>query len=351
MSEEFPQEEQLQMQEGVDSVVGAEQAPIADVHESELTHIPVHTEDEDQAAGSDPAHDAEIEERLNDLRERGRVGVLTEGTERPDTSDRIKNSDHDPEAVALVNKRYDKYSYNVNQRPSVREIYDLRDEDREDVFFGGERAQENFERNLKNHHEDLKRNQQGLEISRGDILEMYARNPEKYKGMSVEEFVEQGDKYLRDVEKLSRKDYACRISELLIKATGETDQGSPKKTAEFINKAMLKLRSTYFESESRTLIATIKGFDENTVEGVDDRNKRIDKIWNSIRAGHDLVTGSDFIGDNWDTPPSVKAKEMSEHIRQATANWREEYQKAKAEFEEKWGVKPEKSEEPERAEA
>ena len=110
MGEDFPQEERPLVEEVVDQAALVEQDSLAHISESELTHIPVHTEDETQAeeeaadGSADPANDTELEERLNDLRERGRVGVLTEGTERNDTTDRLKNSDNDPEAIALVNK-------------------------------------------------------------------------------------------------------------------------------------------------------------------------------------------------------------------------------------------------------
>lgn len=402
--------------------------PVQPAEMQEDTHHGV----SDQVADDDStAISPETEARIEELRKRGRVGVLTEGTERPDTSHRMKNSDYDPDVIAAVNKaarlqdqQDDEYikrksGGRVTPKPKIRdqfvratdgkldEITGKRDTDgglreyfedpegweagqraylKDSEGFGDERTERHietrkdiFDRSLRDigekwddrrsewlerNYEALKDRQRGEDGYRGDLLDLYARNPEKYKSMSTEEFVAVGKEFRSDSRGTSRlaslesfgKSLEEKLPQLVEDASSITD---------FCSKMDEVLNSIRWDLERQGNWEDLYGFIE-AVEGketpdrdtlpddnkTDEQKEAIRAYRRGVKARRDtedrLYTASvhgyfrpdDFVSD-LDQSPREQMKEAVERAKKITDQWVEDGQKARAKFDEKWGKAPE----------
>lgn len=429
MAEEAPKPPEIDPEQ-VAQAAALENAPVPEspaVLPIEIQEVADH-DTAAQPADDPVARDSETEARIQELRNRGRVGVLTEGTERPDTSNRLKKSEHDPEAIAAVNKANRLLQqqrtvhlegqgrdtrlgigqtfktatahklntvageYSDSPHPEVKEYFEdpegwetrVRDQlkangnsdewineylDDEKSNFDrqlariGERYDSSRDAWLQDKYEDLESQTRIQDKFRGDLLDLYARDPEKYKAMSTEEFVTQGREFRSTSWETAKRatmeswgsslseslpklvenassiyDFRGTMNTLINKLRNQMDKKgiSPEELISFVE-ALEGKEAPYSQiPEDR---ADLPAYDK----AYDDRLDTERRIRNSYQHGYFNI--DDFAKD-LDRSPREQMKEAVERAKVVTDRWVEAGKKARQEFEEKWGAEPQ-GEEPE----
>lgn len=431
MADSAPKPEELPVTAQIDPSQVAEAAALEDQHDAEDSSVlPIEiqevTEPDTSARIVDnPVRDDETEARIQELRNRGRVGVLTEGTERPDASHRMKNTDHDPDAIAAANKanrqaqqeraehigdrrkptvgetfkratniKLDTVAgkYNDSPVPDVKAYFedpagweeklrsDLRDRGRSDEQIEGriEDLKSIYDRELarigeksdemrddwlqeKYLHLDVQTRDQ--DAFRGDLLDLYARDPEKYKAMSTEEFVAEGREFRRSSWETSARatlqSLGSALNETLPKLVEDAsslDLFCREMNKQFNDLLLRIVRQDIDVEELYSFVEAIEGKEgpypqipEDPADGaayekaLDDRYNTIDRA--EYASMHGYFTVNDFVKD-LDRSPREQMKEAVERAKVVTDRWVEAGKKAREEFETKWGKAP-NSEEPE----
>lgn len=394
----------------------------------------------DQVVDDTAALDSETEARIQELRDRGRVGVLTEGTERRtiDYIGRMDNSEHDPDAIAAVNKanrlsqqqlaehlvrqgrddprlrigknfedatnwkldevarevdpnnRRDRRSHDLKEYFEDPEGWETRLRERfkdngksderieEDIELRkgsldseleriGEKGDETREYWLQRDYERLKAKTSGQDQYRGDLLNLYARDPEKYKAMATEEFVAEGRKFRDDGQETSRlarlesfgKSLEQRLPEFVEDASSLAD--FCEEMSKIVSSLQrLRGRGDFHPEELFSFVEAIEGKEipgEDTLpedsktpeqkEAVRAYNRgqkaRQDTEYRLSYGRHGYFSADDFPLD-LDRPPREQMREAVERIKSFTNNWITDGQKAREEFDKKWGKAPEDKE-------
>lgn len=375
----------------------------------------------DQVADDSVALDSETEARLEELRNRGRVGVLTEGTERPDTSGRMKNSDHDPEAIATVNKanrltRQKREEHadgfyaprahagETFRRTTDRKLNAIAEDDNLKKSFEDPVA---WEAGLRSGLEDLGHSDDAIESDidrmktvrdrnlerieeeadswradllqdgyntlrgettrqdqyRGDLLDLYARNPEKYKVMLTEEFVAEGRRFKDDSQETSRlamlESVGTALEKKLAKLVEDTTDLDHFCTE--INRIVSGVHASMNngqldEEDAFGLVEAFEGVEVPGRETLPDSDDTPEQraATEAFYAGQDIREGtkrrlfgrtngyfsaSDFVKD-LERSPREQMKEAVDRANVYFDKWIEEGQKAREEFDENWGDQP-----------
>lgn len=381
----------------------------------------------DQAANDSSTMDSQTEARIQELRDRGRVGVLTEGTERPDTSERMKNSDHDPDAIAAVNKAsratvvrnedgtinrpftmrgayeyagerranniagyvdngYDEKvklfeenpeEWEAKERTRLEEKYPDDPVEVEDILSGMrgriERIvleddkiyREVLEREKESFGKALEQETKVQDAYRGDMLDLYARDPEKYKAMTTEEFVAEGRRFkensLDTAEAEARKAWGDWFAEHAPEMV--EDASNIGEFADQLNKMVLRLLNS--DGVSRADIYNfVESIEDKEVPEIDTvpkdgtkeerkeafiayqrgQDTRADTVNRLYSAGMHGYFKSAHLVPDLDRPPREQMREAVERAKKITGQWVEAGNKARADFEEKWGKAPEDKE-------
>ncbi len=302
----------------------------------------------------------EAEARIEELRNRGRIGVLTEGTERRavDYTGRMKNSEHDPDAIAAVNK-----ANRLNQQ-KLAERRRRMGATQEGI---GEKWDARRDGSARYDHEAVRELQQQQDGFRGDLLDLYARDPEKYKIIPTEEFVAQGREFKKSSWETSRLAYLEssgkwleeKLPQLVEDASSITDFCS--KMDVVLNEIRWQLERQGDKEALYGFIEAVEGKEIPDMDTLPDDNKTDEQI-EAIRAYnrgkkarrdtedrlymaslHGYFRPDDFVSD-LDRSPREQMKEAVERAMNITDQWVEAGQKARTDFEEKWGKAPESTE-------
>lgn len=163
-------------------------------------------DDENWQEYYDTRNSLKMRNRLEYLKERGRVGVLAEGTPRPNTDKRIHNFAedesgervHDPEAIRLASGIAKKEADNLKELSGLRGNLIADNEARTNNYYPNElrypngetpdRLGNNLARSERAVDKARDRFQDRVEDARRIALEIFERNPDRYRGMSQEEF-------------------------------------------------------------------------------------------------------------------------------------------------------------------
>ncbi|HEX9595097.1 MAG TPA: hypothetical protein VF996_03135 [Candidatus Saccharimonadales bacterium] len=162
---------------------------------------------------------------LRNLKEQGRYGVQHEGTPRSSQEDFVRNSGLTPEEIKLISgtvreKTAEKKQEHMNDRAHMipkserrgtgiidpAELVSSREAGQLDVD-RGEKADKEYRRILieqKRHDGASEHYKESIQKIRTTAHSLFERNPEKYSGISVQEFVEEFDDYSEHMERAER---------------------------------------------------------------------------------------------------------------------------------------------------
>ena len=388
-----------------------------------------------QAVDDSTVMSPEVEARIQGLRDRGRINVLSdEGVMRPAvTATQINNSEHDPDAIAVVNKanrltrqteaeRRRQNGYNdiggrigrSYKEATERKLDEIENETEDDYEAGlkdyfndpeaweaglrkdwqgegmsDDRIEDIIESSKsrndwlleqigkkwdKRRGEWIKRDLEVLEAEkvrqeqyRGDLLNLYARNPEKYKAMSTEEFVAEGHKFREDGWETSRlarlESFGKSLEEKLPKLIeGASSVASVCDELNSIVRSLQRLRGGG-NLDPEELFGFVEAMEGKKIPSLDTvpedkdapgRKEAIKAYANGQKARqdteyklsygrHGYFRDTDLVPD-LDRSPREQMKEAVERTKVFTNKWISDGQKAREEFDKKWGKAPEDKE-------
>lgn len=322
--------------------------------------------------------------RLRALEERGRYGVQSEGNERKPTPDiGIKNSEMTPEEERMVHaatRELLKDDIGAIQKKSKERIaspsYWEMSSDARKVDISGERDR---------HTEDRIRLQEQIRTIRNAAHEMYERDPERYKNMSVHEFLGKKEEFDKDIEALHTKEQVARslgkLSEWLESIDlenvsniwqlhGEVNNGivemfselnesfrvldtaSRQQLIEYLGTQLgdAMFGDTVFDNDDDIELATSFQYIPSKAEDSDSDKVKIMRVAESVYGddegytridGYSRLFTKDLFGYNPHKSPVQLTSELTGRMQKASSSVSEETIRVNHEFAEKWGAKPE----------